>query len=132
MAPTEQSSPPVRRGWKAQLRRSPGGGTAIRLIVFFGGLFFILLGLALAALPGPLTIPPILVGLYIWSTEFAWAERFLDRAKQKAQDAWEQAKRKPIITSVVTGGGLLVFAVGFYLVYRYRLIDHVLEAAGLR
>lgn len=127
----EQPSRSRRRGWKAQLRRSPGGATAVKLIVFFAGLFFILLGLALAALPGPLTIPPILVGLYIWSTEFAWAERFLDRAKGKAQDAWEQAKRKPVLTTAMTGGGLLVFAVGAYLVYRYRLIDRVLEAAGL-
>jgi hypothetical protein len=51
------------------------------------GLLFILLGLALAALPGPLTIPPILVGLYIWSTEFAWAGRLLERAKRSAREA---------------------------------------------
>ena len=78
--------------WKRPMRRTPGGGQAVKVIVFLAGLLFILLGIALAALPGPLTIPPILLGLYIWSTEFAWADRLLDRARKSALEAWEKAK----------------------------------------
>ena len=38
--------------------------------IFVLGLLFILGGLALAVLPGPLTIPLVLLGLWVWSWEF--------------------------------------------------------------
>ena len=119
------------RSWKSAVRRSPGGASAVKAIVFVSGLLFILLGLALAALPGPLTIPPILLGLYIWSTEFAWADRLLDRAKAAAEDAWESAKRRPVITGLVTFGGLVAFGVGVWLVGRYDLVARAKELVGL-
>lgn len=131
MTAAESSPTSSRRGWKAQLRRTPGGATAVKVIVFTAGLLFILLGLALAALPGPLTIPPILVGLYIWSTEFAWAERLLDRAKASAQEAWAKAKRQPVLTGLITVSGLIAFGVGLYLVGKYDLVARVRDAAGL-
>jgi hypothetical protein len=119
------------RNWKAAVRRTPGGASAVKAIVFVGGLLFILLGLALAALPGPLTIPPILVGLYIWSTEFAWAERLLERARRSAQDAWDNARRKPVLTGLVTLSGLVAFGIGLWLVARYDLLDRARELTGL-
>ncbi len=117
--------------WKVKLRRTPGGALAVRAIVLVAGLLFILLGVALAALPGPLTIPPILVGLWIWSTEFAWAGRLLDRAKRKAEEAWANAKRRPVLTGLVTAGGLIALGVGLYLVARYDLVARALELVGL-
>jgi hypothetical protein len=117
--------------WKRAMRRTPGGAHAVKVIVFSVGLFFILLGLVLAALPGPLTIPPILLGLYIWSTEFAWAERLLDRAKRSAQEAWEKAKTKPVLTALVTGSGLIAFGTGLWLTLHYDLVDRVKSLAGL-
>ena len=117
--------------WKTALRRTPGGASAVKAIVFVVGLLFILLGLALAALPGPLTIPPILVGLYVWSTEFEWADRLLDRAKRSAREAWENAKRRPVITALVTLSGLVAVAVGLYLVNRYDLLGRLKELVGL-
>ena len=119
------------RSWKSAVRRSPGGASAVKAIVFVAGLLFILLGLALAALPGPLTIPPILVGLYIWSTEFAWAERLLDRAKRSAQEAWDNARRKPVLTALITVSGLVAFGIGLWLVAKYDLIERAKEIAGL-
>lgn len=124
--------PTTSRGWKAKMRRTPGGAVAVKAIVLVAGLLFILLGVALAALPGPLTIPPILLGLWIWSTEFAWAERLLDRAKRSAREAWENAKRKPVLTGLITGSGLVALGVGLYLVARYELVDRALELIGLR
>ena len=117
--------------WKRAMRRTPGGAHAVKVIVFCAGLFFILLGIALAALPGPLTIPPILLGLYIWSTEFAWADRLLERAKKSAQEAWEKAKQKPIVTGLVTTAGLVAFGVGVWLVLEYELVDRLKELVGL-
>lgn len=123
--------PPSVRNWKSGVRRTPGGASAVKAIVFVSGLLFILLGIALVALPGPLTIPPILVGLYIWSTEFAWAERLLDRAKRSAQEAWEKAKLQPVLTAVVTLSGLLAFGFGIWLVATYDLVERMKAVAGL-
>lgn len=125
------SPPSSRAAWKTALRRTPGGAGAVKVIVFLVGLLFILLGLTLAALPGPLTIPPILLGLYIWSTEFAWADRLLERAKRSAVEAWENAKQRPVVTALVTVAGLIAFGIGVYLVGRYDLIDRAKALAGL-
>lgn len=125
---------PIRRrntGWRGRMRHTPGGAQLLQALVFFAGLAFILLGVLLVALPGPLTIPPILIGLYIWSTEFAWADRLLDRAKASAKEAWEKAKQRPLITASVTISGLMAVGVGLYLVNRYELVRHVRELVGL-
>ena len=117
--------------WKRPMRRTPGGAHAVKVIVFSAGLLFILLGLALAALPGPLTIPPILLGLYIWSTEFAWADRLLDRAKRSALEAWEKAKEKPVVTALLTVSGLIAFGIGVWLVLKYDLLGRLKDLVGL-
>lgn len=124
-------SPEQPTGIRARLRRTPGGAHLLKVIVFVLGLLFILLGFVLVALPGPLTIPPILVGLYIWSTEFAWADRLLERAKKSAREAWENAKKKPVISSLVTVGGLLALGVGIYLAARFDLVARGKELVGL-
>ena len=128
---SEQTSFHSQTGWRARMRRTPGGRQLLQVLVFVLGLLFILLGLALAALPGPLTIPPVLVGLYIWSTEFAWADRLLDRAKASAREAWAKAKQKPVISALVTVAGLVALGVGIYLVGRYDLVARGKEAVGL-
>ncbi len=118
-------------GFRARLRRTPGGALLLRAVVFVVGLLFVLLGIALVALPGPLTIPPILIGVYIWSTEFAWADRLLERAKKSAREALEQARRRPIISAFVTLGGLAALGVAIYLSDRYMLLARALQALGL-
>ena len=118
-------------GWRARLRRTPGGAQLLQVLVFLLGLLFILLGIALVALPGPLTIPPILLGLYIWSTEFGWAHRLLERAKVSACEAWEKAKEKPVTSGLVTVSGLIALGVGIYLVGRYDLVARGRDFVGL-
>ena len=129
---TDADSPPApATGWRARMRRTPGGASLLKGIVFVTGLAFILVGCALIVAPGPLTIPPILIGLYIWSTEFAWADRLLDRAKASAREAWEDAKRRPVVSAFVTVGGLVALGVGLYLVSKYELVSRGLELVGL-
>ena len=120
-----------RTGVRARLRRTPGGAHLLKVVVFVVGLLFILLGFALIVAPGPLTIPPILVGLYIWSTEFAWADRLLDRAKASAREAWVNAKAKPVVSALVTGSGLVALGVGLFLVSKYELVVHGKNLVGL-
>ena len=115
---------------RARLRRTPGGALLLRAVVFLVGLLFVLLGVALVALPGPLTIPPILLGVYVWSTEFAWADRLLERAKKSAREAWDQARRRPVTSAVVTLGGVVALGVGLYAVSRYDLLARAQQAIG--
>jgi hypothetical protein len=90
-----------------------------------------MLGIALTALPGPLTIPPVLVGLWVWSTEFQWAARFFATFKRKAQDTWRHARQHPVSSAAVTVGGLAAAGVAFWAVGHYRLVDQAKVALGL-
>lgn len=68
------------------------------------GTIFIAAGLALIPLPGPWTIPPIILGLTILSWEFAWAKRLLFQVKRrwksiKARRAKAKAAKKAVSTS---------------------------------
>ena len=128
--------PPAHRnrsttGWRARMRRTPGGAQLLKSLVFLLGLTFVLLGCALIVAPGPLTIPPILLGVWIWSTEFEWADRLLERAKRSAQEAWEDAKRRPVISAFVTGFGLLALGVAIWAISRYDLVTRGLEVLGV-
>ena len=131
---TEGAARPDHRsqtGLRARLRKTPGGAQLLQVVVFVLGLLLILTGAAAAVLPGPLTIPPVLVGLYIWSTEFAWADRLLERAKASAKEAWVNAKAKPVLSAFVTVAGLVALGVGVFLIGKYELVSRVLEAVGL-
>ena len=95
---------PVERGsFRDRIRSKPGIGHTWRVGVFLLGLVCILGGFALAVLPGPLTIPPVLLGLWLWSTEFEWAHRFFRPFKKKGEEAWEHAKRHPVSSTHLHG-----------------------------
>ncbi len=105
--------------------------TLRRVVVFVAGLILILAGLVLIVLPGPLTIPPILLGLWLWSREFEFARRWLRPMKEKGAVAWEKAREKPIHTTVVTVLGLVGAAVVIWAAFRYDLIDRGRDLVGL-
>lgn len=117
--------------WREGVRRTPGGAALLKVAVFVVGGVFIGLGLAAAVLPGPLTIPPVLLGLWIWSSEFAWADRLLQRAKDKGVEAWEAAKRKPVAATVTTVGGLVAAGAVVWAVGHFSLVDRARDAVGL-
>ena len=125
------SAPLAGAGWRARVRRTPGGAHALQTGVFLLGLSFVLLGCALVVAPGPLTIPPVLLGLYIWSTEFRWADRMLERARAKARDAWRDAQRRPVKSALGTIAGLAAVGVGMWLAARYELVSRALALLGL-
>ena len=100
-----------------RVRKLPAGEVIVKVGVFLLGAALIALGFALVVLPGPLTIPPILLGLFVWSLEFEFAERWLRPVQEKAQEAWDAAKERPVRSAVVVGGGLLMaIAAGWYVV----------------
>jgi putative transmembrane protein PGPGW len=102
-----------------------------RILLFIAGLVCILAGIALAVLPGPLTIPPVLLGLYLWSLEFEFAAKFFDQFKEKGQQAWDQAKQRPIVSSLITGGGLVAAGLAVWSVSHFDLVDKARDAVGI-
>ena len=114
--------------WRDRVRAKPGLREAYRVAVFVVGLFFIAVGVALMALPGPLTIPPVLFGLWIWASEFHFAKRFFDMFARKADEAWSHAKRHPVSSTAVTVGGLIAAGVAFWAVNHFQLVDQAKNA----
>ena len=123
---------PVRPGsFRDRVRRRPVLGRLWRAGVFLAGLVCIAAGGALVVLPGPLTIPPIVLGLWIWSTEFEWAHRFFIKGKEKGLEAWRQAQRHPVSSTVVTVGGLVLAGAVIWAVLHYDLVARAKDAVGL-
>jgi hypothetical protein len=117
-------------GWRGRLRATPAGALLLKSLVLLVGGVFIAIGIVLVVLPGPLTIPPVLLGLYIWSTEFAWAERWRARAAIQGRAAWLAARRRPVHATAVTASGLVLLVVGLLAVRRYDVVDRVMSAFG--
>lgn len=65
------------------------GRNSKRIAVTIAGFVLVIAGLAMLVLPGP-GILIVIAGLAILATEYVWAQRALNFAKQKA----EQAKNK--------------------------------------
>ncbi len=126
-----ESSKVPKGGRRERLRSNPATRQPYRIGVFVLGLLFIALGVALAVLPGPLTIPPVLLGLWILSWEFAFAQRFFDSFQEKAKEAWEHARRRPVSSAVVTIGGLVLAGVAMWAVIHYDLVAKAKDAIGL-
>jgi hypothetical protein len=117
--------------FRDKLQHSRPAYFAWRIGVFVVGLLFVLLGIALTALPGPLTIPPVLLGLWVWSTEFDWARRLFATFRRKATDTSKHAKQHPVSSTVVTVGGLVLAGVAFWAVGHFHLVDEARTALGI-
>ncbi len=120
-----------RGGWRDRARSKPGLGALYRIAVFVVGLAFIAGGFGLAVLPGPLTIPPVLLGLWIWSTEFRFAEKLFDKFRAKARVAWQHAKEHPVMDTAITVGGMVAGGVAYWAVSHYQLIDQARDYVGM-
>lgn len=113
------------------MRSKPGLSQAYRVGVWVTGLLFIALGFALAVLPGPLTIPPVLIGLWIWSTEFSFAQRLFASFKRKAHEAWQHAKAHPVSSTAITVGGLAAAGTAAWAISHFQLVAKGQEAIGM-
>ncbi|MGH2682911.1 MAG: PGPGW domain-containing protein [Actinomycetota bacterium] len=93
------------------------GRSGKRIAVTVVGFVVLFAGLVMMVTPGP-GIVVILLGLAILASEWAWAERALDRAKQTGSGALRMATASPlrIALAVVVAlagiaGGVLVWIV---------------------
>jgi uncharacterized membrane protein YbaN (DUF454 family) len=105
--------------------------TLRRVLVFVAGLFLIIAGLLLVVLPGPLTIPPILLGVWLWSREFEFARRLLRPVQERSAVVWAQARAKPIHTSVITVAGLAAAVTIIWTVVQLDLLERGAAYVGI-
>lgn len=78
-------------GLVSQWRRVPA--PLRKTIVATIGATLVLLGIALVVLPGPFTLPLLVLGFAILGSEFAWAARALERTKRGLEASARMAKR---------------------------------------
>jgi hypothetical protein len=64
-----------------------------KTIVLVIGLSIVTLGLALIVLPGPFTIPLLILGFFILGSEFAWAATVLTHTRRQMDRAGNAVKR---------------------------------------
>jgi uncharacterized protein (TIGR02611 family) len=94
------------------------GRNGKRIAVTVVGFVVLLAGLVMMVTPGP-GIVVILLGLAILATEWAWAERALDRAKQTGSGALRTATASPVriaLSVVATLAGIAAAVVLWLLV----------------
>jgi hypothetical protein len=72
------------------IKSTPAGALAWRLAVGFIGGIITFFGLLFLITPGP-GIPILLIGLGVLASEFAWASRAVNKAKEAANSANERA-----------------------------------------
>ena len=88
-----------------------------RLVITIVGAAVLLIGVALLVLPGPGFLV-IAAGFAVLATEYEWARRALDRTKDRAMQALEQATSNVwgSALSLLTGTGMI--AVGVVLIVK--------------
>jgi len=104
-----------------------------RLLVLLAGMAVLGAGLAMLVLPGP-GVLVVIAGLGVLATEFAWAERMLDRTRARAAATTGsltatrtgQAALSVSAIAMITGGGAVAAVVD-----RYRTIGVTTLVAGL-
>jgi uncharacterized protein (TIGR02611 family) len=61
-----------------------------RMAIFVVGVVLLAAGIVMLVIPGP-GLLVIIAGLAVLATEFVWAERLLDQAKEKAEQVKDKA-----------------------------------------
>ncbi|WP_110183281.1 PGPGW domain-containing protein [Nocardioides solisilvae] len=90
-APELDYGPHWLRRWHARAHANPVTGLVTKVVVTCVGALVIVAGLVMMVAPGP-GIVAILVGLGILSTEWDWADRWVDRLRSYAHDAAQKAR----------------------------------------
>ena len=109
------------------------GRNTKRLAVLVAGLVVVGAGIAMLPLPGPGMIV-IILGLAILATEFAWAERALDRTTSTAAAAASKVTNNRVgkvalalsALALITGGAIVATFVG-----EFRIAGLSVAVAGL-
>lgn len=90
--------PPVDRwAWRQRLRARPHTRITLRIVVGTLGTLLILAGFVTGPIPGPGGVPLVLLGLAVWSSEFRWAHRLMNRFRRVLQQLRRWPRRRKIV-----------------------------------
>jgi uncharacterized protein (TIGR02611 family) len=102
--------PPLIERVRARQERHRQRHRIIRIAFAIAGFVVLLAGVIMLVTPGP-GIPVIILGLGILALEFAWAERWLERILNRAEQAVDQVTQgSPVRRAAVIAVGLLSLA----------------------
>lgn len=99
--------PPGRNwAWRQRLRANRHTHLTLRIVVGLLGTLLILAGAITGPLPGPGGIPLVLLGIAVWSSEFAWAHRVMRRFRQLVRwiGGWRRRTKVLALAGVVILG----------------------------
>lgn len=114
--------------------RNAGGAARItrrnlkRVLILIAGSFVVLLGIAIAPIPGPGGVPVIIAGLMILATEFLWARRLVNRLREQTQSMAARADRLAgksspwLVPPVLLFTGAAMLALAHYGPFRQSLV----------
>ena len=102
MAPTE---PELVRKLRLRQAQHKQRGRLYRWAFVLAGIAVLAVGVAMLALPGPAFVV-IPIGLAILSLEFAWAERLLEHALIKGEEAKRKAAEATPLQKALTGAAI--------------------------
>jgi len=100
-----------RFAYRAFLRKIRAMDLSYRITVGLIGLTIIISGIILLPLPGPGWLV-IFGGLFVLSTEFEWAERLLEYARDKVHAWTEWVKEQSLLIRALIALGCLVIVAG--------------------
>lgn len=100
-----------RFAYRAVLRKNRAMDLTYRITVALVGVAIIVIGIILLPLPGPGWLV-IFGGLFVLSTEFEWAERLLEYARDKVHTWTEWVKEQSLLVRAIIGLGCLLIVVG--------------------
>ncbi len=125
----EASDPP---GPLDRIRATPAGRLTLRIVIGVIGAALVVTGLIMVPFPGPGWLV-VFAGLAVLATEFAWASRLLEFAKDRVRGATDWLKRQNWFVRIVASA-LTLLCAGAIVWVSVRLtlgVDLIQEARDL-
>ncbi len=96
-------------GWLDRVRATPAGRLTLRIVIGVIGAALVVTGLIMVPFPGPGWLV-VFAGLAVLATEFPWASRLLEFAKERVRAATDWLKRQNWFVRIVAGALTLLCA----------------------
>lgn len=102
--------------WRARLRANAHSHRIYRIVVGVVGLLVVGLGLVLVPFPGPGWLI-VFLGVAVWASEFAWAQRLLAWGRARLSDWTDWLKAQPIWVRLLVGLATLLLVWALFYAY---------------